>query len=56
MARNWTQVKSEKHARGRTDSARVAQLKREMLDEVEADRPSTVHDEAKAEQPPANEF
>jgi hypothetical protein len=36
VARMWTQVKSEKHALGRTDTVRVDQLKREMLEEVEA--------------------
>jgi len=38
MARTWQQVKKERQAQGRTNSARVADLKREMLDEVRAYR------------------
>ena len=38
MARTWQQVKKERQAQGRTNSARVAELKREMLDEVRAYR------------------
>ena len=38
MARTWQQVKKERQAQGRTNTARVAELKREMLDEVRAYR------------------
>lgn len=38
MARTWQQVKKERQAHGRTNPARVAELKREMLDEVRAYR------------------
>lgn len=38
MARTWQQVKKDKQSLGRTDAARVAGLKREMLDEVRAYR------------------
>jgi len=38
MARTWQQVKKERQAQGRTNPARVAELKREMLDEVRAYR------------------
>lgn len=44
VARTWTQVKAERHALGGSDPARVARLKREMLDDVEADGLSTVRD------------
>jgi DNA-binding XRE family transcriptional regulator len=38
MARIWQQVKKERQAQGSTNPARVAELKREMLDEVRAHR------------------
>lgn len=38
MARTWQQVKKERQARGGANPARVAELKREMLDEVRAYR------------------
>jgi DNA-binding XRE family transcriptional regulator len=38
MARTWQQVKQERQALGRSNPARVAELKREMLDEVRAYR------------------
>jgi len=38
MARTWQQVKKERQAQGRANPARVAELKREMLDEVRAYR------------------
>ena len=46
VARTWTQIKAERHARGGSDPTRVARLKQEMLGEVEADRVSTVSDAA----------
>jgi DNA-binding XRE family transcriptional regulator len=38
MARTWQQVKKERPTRGRTDPARVAHFKRQMLDEARAYR------------------
>jgi DNA-binding XRE family transcriptional regulator len=38
MARTWQHVKKERQAQGRTKPSRVAELKREMLDEVRAYR------------------
>lgn len=38
MARTWQQVKKERQAQGRTNPARIAELKRDMLDEVRAYR------------------
>jgi hypothetical protein len=41
MARTWTQVKAERHARAGADAGRVAQLKREMLEETQTCRDET---------------
>jgi DNA-binding XRE family transcriptional regulator len=38
MARTWQQVKKERQAQGRSNPARVTELKREMLDQVRAYR------------------
>ena len=38
MARTWQQVKKERQSQGRTNPARIAELKREMLVEVRAKR------------------
>lgn len=42
MARSRTQVKLERRARAGVDVERVAQLKQEMLEEIEAFRDETV--------------
>ena len=44
VARTWTQIKAERHARGGSDPTRVARLKQEMFAEIEADGASTVRD------------